>query len=105
MGGAGRQADAAQGQGAGARGRLTSGKVPLEKTLQRRCQQLRGRTKGLSLALAIGVRVHLHEQTGLSAGAVTDNHELATDLGHFVCVGSVGLGAGGWCGGAGRAGS
>jgi hypothetical protein len=35
---AGRQADAAQGQGAGARGRLTSGKVPLEKTLQRRCQ-------------------------------------------------------------------
>lgn len=38
VGGAGRQADAAQGRGAGARGRLTSGKVPLEKTLQTRCQ-------------------------------------------------------------------
>lgn len=54
-GGAGRQADAAQGQGAGARGELTSGKVPLEKTLRARCQSLRGRTKGLGLPLAIGV--------------------------------------------------
>jgi hypothetical protein len=34
---------------------------------------------------------HLHEQTGLSAGAVTDNYELATDLGHFaVCRGGGG---------------
>ena len=32
--------------------------------------------------------VDLHEQTGLSAGAVTDNYELATDLGHGdVCRG------------------
>jgi hypothetical protein len=47
--------------------------------------------------------VDLHEQTGLSAGAVTDNHELATDLGHFaVCRGSVGVSSG-ICGGAGRA--
>jgi hypothetical protein len=40
--------------------------------------------------------VHLHEQTGLSAGAVTDNYELATDLGHFaVCRGEwVGIGRG-----------
>ena len=52
-GGAGRQADAAQGQGAGARGGLTSGKVPLEKTLRARCQWLRGRTKGLPLAIGV----------------------------------------------------
>jgi len=31
--------------------------------------------------------VDLHEQTGLSAGAVADNDELATDLGHFERVG------------------
>ena len=44
--------------------------------------------------------MHLHEQTGLSAGAVTDNHELATDLGHFGCVGECGVGCGRvvrWC--------
>ena len=47
--------------------------------------------------------VDLHEQTGLSAGAVTDNYELATDLGHGdVCRGSVGVSSG-ICGGAGRA--
>ena len=35
--------------------------------------------------------VDLHEQTGLSTGAVTDNHELTTDLGHFdVCRGEYG---------------
>ena len=26
---------------------------------------------------------HLHEQTGLSAGTVTDNDQLATDLSHL----------------------
>ena len=40
--------------------------------------------------------VDLHEQTGLSAGAVTDNDELATDLGHgAVCRGL--CGGVGWC--------
>lgn len=27
--------------------------------------------------------IDLHEQTGLSAGTVTDNDQLATDLGHL----------------------
>jgi hypothetical protein len=34
----------------------------------------------------------VHEQTGLSAGAVTDNNELSSNLGHYdVYVGVVGV--------------
>lgn len=46
----------------------------------------------------------LHEQTGLSTGAVTDNNELSSNLRHgaVVCgegrVGGVGRGLGGCCG-------
>lgn len=47
--------------------------------------------------------VDLHEQTGLSAGAVTDNDELATDLGHFDMWRGTWRVAGGVGGSAGRA--
>lgn len=59
---------------------LTSGKVPLEKTL---------RTHVSYCTVWPGAdvrrehrRKHVHQQTGLSAGAVADDDELSADFSH-----------------------
>ncbi len=53
----------------------TSGKVPLEKTLWH--------GQHASRAAAVWFDWALHEQAGLSAGTVTNNDQLATDLRHL----------------------
>lgn len=76
---------------------LTSGKVPLEKTLQA-TELAAGRHREGAHVRGGHVGQDVHEQTSLSTGAVTDNNELSADLSH----GEDG-GAGGWgcCGGVG----
>lgn len=64
----------------------TSGKVPLEKTLEIRSVHVADfvvyqRCRGAS-AVAVGI-MHLHEETGLSACTITDNDKLATDFRHL----------------------
>ena len=58
-------------------GRHTSGKVPLEKTLVTKRQN----TDLEDTISSIGQ--DSHQQTGLTAGTVTNDHELAADLGHL----------------------
>lgn len=62
---------------------LTSGKVPLEKTLltpllaaEKHTQGADGRNECL--------RDYVHEQTSLSTSAVTDNNQLSADLSHGI---------------------
>lgn len=62
------------------RGRHTSGKVPLEKTLSNR--QLLSNIAHMTAVLKFR-KMHLHEEAGLPAGTVTDNDELATDFRHL----------------------
>lgn len=64
----------------------TSGKVPLEKTLEIRSVHVADfvvyqRCRGAS-AVAMGI-MHSHEETGLSACTITDNDKLATDFRHL----------------------
>ena len=60
-------------------GVLTSGKVPLEKTLETEDRLAWGQVRG---RLAAGKGGDAHQQAGLSAGAVADNDEFPTELGH-----------------------
>lgn len=46
---------------------------------------------------------HVHEQTGLSTGAVTDNNELSSNLGHGGVRGRAAGVSGRWVGAVGRA--
>lgn len=77
------QADATRGHECLGIVQLTSGKVPLEKTLEGGRQRVLASIAMLRVCIA-GHMEDLHEQTGLSTGAVADNDELATDLGHGV---------------------
>jgi hypothetical protein len=78
-------------------GRLTSGKVPLEKTLAEKLAAGQSSAewgrKRRSDELA-ETRLHgkdLHQQTGLSAGAISDDNELAAELGHGGEIEGLGL--------------
>jgi hypothetical protein len=59
--------------------RLTSGKVPLEKTLATDGSQYK-MLDGQTAAGSAGEE-DSHEKTSLAAGAIANNDELATDLG------------------------
>ena len=60
---------------------LTSGKVPLEKTLQAGSLVVEEQGRAMQ-ALGSHRSGVVHEQTGLSTGAVTDNNELSSDFRH-----------------------
>lgn len=62
------------------RGNLTSGKVPLEKTLREIKCQLSERQRKVVAGERRGR--HSHEKASLSAGTVADDDELATDFRH-----------------------
>lgn len=64
-------------RGGEARERLTSGKVPLEKTLRWQSAWLR-RARAPD-----GGCEDSHEKTSLSTGTVTNNDQLATDFRHL----------------------
>lgn len=81
----------------------TSGKAPLEKTLQNgavsstRCSgglQMAMRCFGVEATAALeraaenenGRWSNSHQQTGFTAGTVADDDELSADLSHGVCV-------------------
>ena len=65
---------------------LTSGKVPLEKTLETKDELASGQELiDWLLAKGGGKKAkieHAHQQASLSAGAVADNDEFPTKLGH-----------------------
>jgi len=61
----------------------TSGNVPLEKTLFKKISKQKGK-KGFEGEMG---SMDLHQQTGLSAGTITDDDKLATDLSHGGCSG------------------
>jgi hypothetical protein len=61
---------------------LTSGKVPLEKTLQTHLLAAAARCGHGAHIRNVRMRDYVHEQTGLSTGAVADNNELSADFSH-----------------------
>lgn len=61
---------------------LTSGKVPLEKTLSM-ARSVRGGDEEQNAGRA-DEDGDLHQQTGLTAGTVTDDDQLSADLSHCV---------------------
>lgn len=76
--------------GPGADWELTSGKVPLEKTLAEDYGQFtedhkknQGGEREGDAEWAVLMSEYLHEQTGLTAGTIAHDDELATDLGHL----------------------
>lgn len=67
-------------------GVLTSGKVPLEKTLVTKDRLASGQKCAVDWLFSKGGRgakiKHAHQQAGLAAGTVADNDEFPTELGH-----------------------
>jgi hypothetical protein len=59
--------------------------VPFEKTLEALGQldDRRGRFKGDDAEWVVLMSEYLHEQTGLTAGTIADDDELATNLSHL----------------------
>ena len=65
---------------------LTSGKVPLEKTLMKKAAVSNLYAPRRLIPWLQWSRRHLHQETGLSAGTVADDDELASDFSHAVPV-------------------
>lgn len=63
---------------------LTSGKVPLEKTLPRKMVLASSKEIDAHSSHQSAWGRSLHQQTSLSASTVTDDNKLASDLGHTV---------------------
>lgn len=61
---------------------LTSGKVPLEKTLMKKAEVSKRYAGRRGMLWWQWRRRHLHEKTGLSAGTVANDDELASDFSH-----------------------
>lgn len=63
-------------------GLLTSGKVPLEKTLMKKAEVSKRYARRCGMVWSQWKEKDLHKETGLSAGTVTNDDELASDFSH-----------------------
>jgi len=66
--------------------KLTSGNVPLLKTLQEERKSQRRWSQGQAMVVDRR-RINLHEEARLSAGAVANDDEFATQLSHGAAIG------------------
>ena len=66
-------------------GMLTSGKVPLEKTLRRSLRLASSKHDQRHAWHRGRLADKLHQQTSFPAGTITDDDEFAADLGHLDC--------------------